>query len=125
MAYLPKTFTRHGYQVTVDAKREILVKPGDWLSKYSMAIWGDFTDEHIKAFMLKRGISYVTIENKDLIKAGDTLYVFSRLPDEPPRFWVRPPPGWNAPLPRSYYPPPEPAPDPANPIDRIKKYFGW
>ena len=125
MAFLPHTFTGHGYQVTVNADRTIVVKPGDWLSKYTMAIWGDFTKEHLNAFMVKQGASYGSITDKDLIKVGDTLYVWARLPGEPPHRWIRPPLGWNAPLPRPYYPPAEPEPDPANPIDRIKKYFGW
>jgi hypothetical protein len=79
---LPATFTGKGYQVTVNADRTIVVKPGDWLSKYTMAIWGDYSDAHIAMF--KRQVNGVptSIGNPDLIRAGDTLYVTGRLPGE-------------------------------------------
>ena len=43
MAYLPKTFRGGGYDVTINADRSINVRRGDWLSKYSMAIYGNIS----------------------------------------------------------------------------------
>jgi hypothetical protein len=79
---LPKTFSGGGYQVTVNADRSILVKQGDWLSKYTMAIWGDFKPEHIAAFKRKIGGVYRPIDNPNLIRTGETLYVPGPLPGE-------------------------------------------
>ena len=79
---LPKTFTGKGYQVTVNADRSIIVKPGDWLSKYTMAIWGDYTEPHIRAFKRKINGVLSRIDNPNLIKVGETLYVTSQLPGE-------------------------------------------
>jgi hypothetical protein len=79
---LPHTFQGGGYQVTVNADRSVLVKPGDWLSKYTMAIWGDFKDEHIRAFKRRIGAAYSDISNPNLIKAGEILYVRTPLPGE-------------------------------------------
>jgi hypothetical protein len=79
---LPKTFTGNGYQVTVNADRSIIVKPGDWLSKYTMAIWGDYTKEHIACFKRKINGVLRKVDNPDLIRTGETLYVTGRLPGE-------------------------------------------
>ena len=79
---LPKTFTGHGYKVTVNADRSIIVKPGDWLSKYTMAIWGDASKPHIEAFKRKINGVLSRIGNPNQIQAGETLYVTGRLPGE-------------------------------------------
>jgi hypothetical protein len=79
--FLPKTFSGGGYDVTVNADRSIKVRPGDWLSKYSMAIYGNF--DHIKKFKEKIGTQYRDVPNPDLIKVGDTLYHPDPLPKEP------------------------------------------
>ncbi|HJQ58258.1 MAG TPA: hypothetical protein VJ890_15225 [Vineibacter sp.] len=84
---LPRTFSGHGYQVTVDADRTIKVRPGDWLSKYAMAIWGYWSEEQAKGFRLQQGTSTIPITNPNLIKAGDTLYVSAQLPGEPALMW--------------------------------------
>ncbi|HJQ55400.1 MAG TPA: hypothetical protein VJ890_00750 [Vineibacter sp.] len=68
--------------MTVNADRSIIVKPGDWLSKYTMAIWGDYTEPHIKAFKRKINGVLSRIDNPNLIKAGETLFVTSQLPGE-------------------------------------------
>ncbi len=83
MPFLPKTFSRGGYEVTVDRDRSIKVKEGDWLSKYSMAIWGDF--DHIKNFSTMIDGRPAAVPNPDLIKTGDILYHMDPLPGEPPR----------------------------------------
>src|SRR5262249_13747600 len=84
-------------KVTVDADRTITVKPGDSLSKYSMAIWGDFN--HLQLFWRKKdkngpGWERVIDGNKDQITAGDTLYLGPAPPENhSPSFVidVRPP----------------------------------
>lgn len=78
---LPHTFRGGGYDVTVNADRSIKVRQGDWLSKYSMAIYGNF--DHIDKFWKKNGSLYEEIKNKNLIKTGDTLYHPDPLPGEP------------------------------------------
>jgi len=80
---LPHTFHRSGYEVTVNADRSIKVRQDDWLSKYSMAIYGDF--DHIDKFWRKEGALWEEIKNKDLIKTGEILYHRDPLPGEAPR----------------------------------------
>lgn len=77
---LPNTFRGGGYQVTVNADRSINVRPGDWLSKYSMAIYGDF--DHIDKFMEKKRGMLQPVPNPDLISVGDILYHPDPLPGE-------------------------------------------
>lgn|SRR5262245_23773575 len=50
----------------------LIVKPGDSLSKYSQAIYGDFN--HIDEFYLSKANPPAEIINKDLITVGQTLY---------------------------------------------------
>lgn len=82
-SFLPRTYSQGGYDVTIHADRSIGVRPGDWLSKYSMAIYGNFG--HIDEFWRQddEGLFY-EIDNKDLIDSGETLYHPGPLPDEPP-----------------------------------------
>jgi len=79
---LPRTFSGNSFQVTVNADRSIIVRPGDWLSKYTMAIWGDTSKPHIEAFKRKIKGVMSRIDNPNLIRAGETLYVTSHLPGE-------------------------------------------
>lgn len=44
------------------------------------AIWGDYTEEHLARFKRKIGGVYCKIDNKDLIRTGETLYVLGPLP---------------------------------------------
>ncbi|HJQ57200.1 MAG TPA: hypothetical protein VJ890_09855 [Vineibacter sp.] len=86
--FLPKTFSGGGYQVTVNKDRSILVKQGDWLSKYAMAIWRDYSKPYIDKFCYGHkdpNGKFVprTITNKDLIKVGETVYHPDPLPGEP------------------------------------------
>jgi len=82
--FLPHPFTGGGYQVMVNADRSIVVKPGDSLSKYSTAIYGDF--KRIDKFWRKKNgsLKRVVDENKDLIITGESLYHPDPLPKEPP-----------------------------------------
>jgi hypothetical protein len=83
-SFLPHTFPDPGYagfKVTVSDDRSIKVRQGDWLSKYSMAIYGDF--DHIDKFWRKNGSVYVKVTDKDLIKTGEILYHPDPLPGEP------------------------------------------
>ena len=60
-----------GYQVYVASDGAIEVKPGDSLSKYSMAMYGDF--EHIHEFV--RSVRPLqNIDDVDYIQAGWTIY---------------------------------------------------
>ena len=77
---LPHKFQGSGYEVTVNADRSIKVRQGDWLSKYSMAIYGDF--DNVKKFKQKIGEQYRDVPNPDLIKPGETLYHPDPLPGE-------------------------------------------
>ena len=86
--FLPHTFRGGGYDVTVNADRSIKIRQGDWLSKYSMAIYGNF--EHTDKFMekntdksmeKKRG-EFRPVGNPNLIRAGNILYHPDRLPGE-------------------------------------------
>ncbi len=87
--FLPRTFRGGGYEVTINADRSIRVMDGDWLSKYSMAIYGDF--DHIDKFWKKNGSLYETIKDKNLITAGDILYHPDPLPGEPKHESLLPP----------------------------------
>ncbi len=69
---LPKTFRGGGYEVTVNSDRSIRVRSGDWLSKYSAAIYGNF--DHVGEFYRKSGENWIDIVNKNAITAGETLY---------------------------------------------------
>lgn len=116
---LPKTFSGGGYQVTVNADRSILVKQGDWLSKYTMAIWGDFKPEHIAAFKRKVGSVYRDIDNPNLIRTGEILYVRTALPGEPGIGIL---PGESTPggsLPGGS------DPEPAVSADRVTQFLDW
>jgi hypothetical protein len=93
LQFLPHTFSGGGYEVTVNRDRSINVREGDWLSKYSMAIYGDF--EHIGKFREVVDGNYRDVPNPDLIKTGDILYHPDSLPGEPARF----PAGFPAPGP--------------------------
>jgi len=82
-SFLPHTFPDPGYagfKVTVSDDRSIKVRQGDWLSKYSMAIYGDF--DHVDKFRRKDGSVYVKVTDKDLIKTGEILYHPDALPGE-------------------------------------------
>lgn len=61
-----------GYSVTVWNDGSINVKAGDSLSKYSMAIYGDFN--HMDRFLRPDGMGYKEIVNKNLIVTGERLY---------------------------------------------------
>jgi hypothetical protein len=50
----------------------LVVKPGDSLSKYSQALYGNF--DHIGEFYRSNGTPPKEILNKDLIHVGETLY---------------------------------------------------
>lgn len=89
--FLPRPFPPDGsgYQVTVNADRSIIVRAGDSLSKYSMAIYGDF--DHVGEFWRKNGSLYVEIKDKDLIKTGEILYRPALLPGERRGEGIEPP----------------------------------
>lgn len=64
------------YSVTVAENGAILVKPGDWLSKYSAAIYNNLTTLEVFVRPGPRGPSddvTQVIANKNLINAGETI----------------------------------------------------
>src|SRR4030067_70819 len=69
-----KTYRNGWYSVTIAPDGAILVKPGDWLSKYSVAIQNDWW--HIYEYGRKKSGNGLVdmIMNADLIHAGETLY---------------------------------------------------
>jgi hypothetical protein len=71
----PKTYVRgpNGrYSATVGIDGRILVRAGDWLSKYSAAINGDYY--HVKDFGRVVDGALRPVENPNLIRAGEVLY---------------------------------------------------
>jgi len=74
------TYTRAPYSVTVDTAGKIFVKTGDMLSKYSWAIYGNYTTLSV-FYRVNGGGSPMPIVNKDLIYAGETLI---HMPDYKP-----------------------------------------
>ncbi len=110
---MSRTFSGGGYSVTINDDRSIIVKQGDWLSKYSMAVYGDF--DHITSFKEKTGAGFRNVPNPDLIRVGQILYH----PD--------PLPGEKAPKPK-----PTPAPAPGQPAEPgviqnkyVSHFFRW
>jgi len=80
--FLPHTFSNGGYSVTVNNDRSIKVRQGDWLSKYAIAIYGNYSKELIKKFKCVINGRYADIPNPDLIEAGQVLYHLDPLPGE-------------------------------------------
>lgn len=76
----PGTFNRNPYSVTIAEDGKILVRKDDWLSKYSWALYGDYSTlnvfvrgnpDLISANQEIKGIK--EIDNVDLIKTGEYL----------------------------------------------------
>jgi len=67
------TYKRGKYSVTVGGDGSILVRPGDWLTKYSAAIYGNFWNIDVFCRRDKSG-NYIRITHPASIFAGETLY---------------------------------------------------
>lgn len=66
-------YSRGGYSIEIsDEDGSLIVKAGDSLSAYSMAIHGDF--KHIREYSRKNGQQSVPIADVDLIYTGETLF---------------------------------------------------
>lgn len=61
------------YRVDISNDGAIHVRPGDWLSKYSAAIYNNFTTIYVFARRDKFG-AIIPIQNVNLIYAGEVLY---------------------------------------------------
>ena len=70
---LTKTYTNWPYSVIVRTDGAIYVKHGDWLSKYSAAMYNGFTHVHKFGRMDKNGLLR-PIHNMNLIFAEETVY---------------------------------------------------
>jgi hypothetical protein len=67
------TYKRGKYSVSVGNDGSIFVRPGDWLTKYSAAIYGNFWT--IDGFCRKdKSGNYIPITHPARIFAGETLY---------------------------------------------------
>jgi len=66
-------FSQGGYSVNVGSDGRIKVKPGDSLSKYSMAMFGNFSHVNEYHRMSPTG-TLAPVSNVNLIRAGETLY---------------------------------------------------
>lgn len=80
---MSRTFTNCGYVVTVEDDRSILVKPGDWISKYSAAIYGT-PKSNWDRFKKKVGSEYRPLDDPYKITAGQRVYHPDLLPGETP-----------------------------------------
>ena len=69
---MPITHNKGGYTVTINDNGSILVKQGDSISKYSMAIHGDFN--HLQEYLRSEGGMLKPIANINMIMAGETLF---------------------------------------------------
>lgn len=78
----PGTFTRPPYSVTINEDGKILVKEGDWLSKYCWALYGEYDTYEMDIFL--RGNPEIQspfdeikglklIDDYDLIRTGEYL----------------------------------------------------
>ncbi len=70
---ITKTYSNFLYRVTMRTDGAIEVKHGDWLSKYSAAMYNDFTRVHEFARMDKDG-NLKKIHSVNHIFAGETIY---------------------------------------------------
>ncbi len=77
-----RTFYGGGYSVTVNDDRSILVRPGDWISKYAAAIYGNPKVNWDK-FKKKENGQYRRLSNPNLIQVGQRIYHPDPLPGEP------------------------------------------
>lgn len=77
-----RTYTHLGYSVTINDDRSIDVRPGDWISKYAQAIYGD-PHAHWNRFQKKVGEgSYAPLDDPNTIVVGDKVYHPGPLPGE-------------------------------------------
>lgn len=71
---MPKTYSHGGYSVTIADDGAIQVKPGDMLSKYSMAIHRDFNHCHEYGRKALGSSTITPVADINRISAGETLY---------------------------------------------------
>ncbi|MEL7498943.1 MAG: hypothetical protein AAFN77_15150 [Planctomycetota bacterium] len=81
-----RVYEHNGFQCTVDRNGAIRARPGDWVSKYSQAIFGDYVNMESRFGKRHGGIirSYRSLgasANINLLNPGEVVYVM-KLPDE-------------------------------------------
>lgn len=69
----PGTHTKGGSTVTIGADGRIAVKPGDTISRYAQALYGDPL-RGWEEFGRIRGVILAPLDNPDKIAVGETLY---------------------------------------------------
>jgi hypothetical protein len=80
---MPRSFSNGGYSVTINDDRSIRVRSGDWISKYSAAIYGD-PMVHWDRFKRKNSAGqFINLADPNKITAGELLYHPAPLPGEP------------------------------------------
>lgn len=86
---MSRTFYSPGFSVTVNDDRSILVRPGDWISKYAGAIYGD-PKLNWRKFKKKDSKGFSDLPDPAKIKVGERVYHPDPLPGEP-GFGLTPP----------------------------------
>ena len=81
---MSRTFSNGVYSVTVNDDHSIRVRPGDWISKYSAAIYGD-PKINWKRFKRKDSTGrFIDLVDPNKIVTGETLWHPDPLPGERP-----------------------------------------
>ena len=81
---MSRTFSNDVYSVTVNDDHSIRVRPGDWISKYSVAIYGD-PKINWKRFKRKDSTGrFIDLVDPNKIVTGETLWHPDPLPGERP-----------------------------------------
>lgn len=74
---MSQTYRREGHSVTIERDGSIVVNHGDSISKYSMAIHGDFG--HLDEFYRKENGELKRITDINRIFIGETIYHVPRV----------------------------------------------
>lgn len=75
------SYSNRGYSVAINNDGSIIVKGGDTVGGYSIAIYGNL--EHMNEFARKKNGTLVPVENINLIRAGETLWHVPSVPSAP------------------------------------------
>ena len=109
-----KTYSNGIHSVTINSDRSIIVKHGDWLSKYSAAIHGD-PKVHWGDYAREVNGNFINIDNPNQINVGEKIYYTGELPG-----WIGIPPTIVV----------QPAPSPTNETieptpDQVIQFLNW
>jgi hypothetical protein len=116
---MSRTYTNGGYTVTINDDRSIRVKPGDWISKYTTAIYGEPRKYWDRFKRKDKAGRFIDLADPNKIIAGEVLYHPDALPGEPPGRRPTYPGVPSAPSPTPVVPPPAGGID----VNRILDFF--